>query len=86
MEQNIIMHLGCYNVSYMYYCAFYRCPVAVTINEHQWEVVVDTFSCFVCYQAHSSAGSLALECREYGQRLSTARYTRSHRLSGSGGW
>ena len=23
----------------MYYCPFYRCPVAVTINEHQWEVV-----------------------------------------------
>ena len=25
------------------------CPIAVTINEHQWEVVVETFSCFVCY-------------------------------------
>ena len=24
---------------YIYYCPFYRCPVVVTINEHQWEVV-----------------------------------------------
>ena len=31
-------------------------PVAVTINEHQWDVVVETASCFVCYRTHPSAG------------------------------
>ena len=31
---------GCYNVSYSYYCLLYRCVVAVTISEHQWEVVI----------------------------------------------
>ena len=42
MEYNIIMHHGCYNVLYIYYCPFYRCRVVVTINKHQWKVVVET--------------------------------------------
>ena len=37
------MHQRCYNVSYSYYCPLYRCRVAVTINEHQWEVAAETF-------------------------------------------
>ena len=53
------MHQRCYNVSYSHYCSFYRCRVAVTINEHLWEVAAETFSCFVCYRTHSSAGPLA---------------------------
>ena len=59
MEPNFTMHHECCNVSYSYYCSFYRCQVAVTINEHQWEVAAETFSCFVCYWTHSSAGPLA---------------------------
>ena len=49
------------------------------INMCKWEVVVETFSCLVRYQTHSSAGLLASEWTDYGQRLSTARYTQSHR-------
>ena len=30
----------------------------VSINEHLWEVVVETFSWFVCYWTHSLAGPL----------------------------
>ena len=47
-------------------------------------VVVETISCFVCYQTHSSPGPLASECRAHGQRLSPATYTQSYRFTGSG--
>ena len=62
MRPNIIMHHGCYNLSYIYYWPFHRCPVTVAINRHQWEVVVETFSCFMCYWTYSSAGPLVSEC------------------------
>ena len=55
MKHNIIIHHRCYNVSYIYYCPFYRWPVTVTINKHQWEVVTEQFSCFVCYGVQSKA-------------------------------
>ena len=35
MKHYIIMHRV-----YVYYCPFYRCPVAVTIKEYQWVVVI----------------------------------------------
>ena len=85
MEPNITMHHGYYNVSYSYYCHFYRCPVTVTFNEQQWKVHVaaETFSCSMFYLTHSSAGPLASEWSNCGQRLSTARYLQSNHWSGS---
>ena len=55
MKHYVIIHraLGGYNVSY--YRPFNRCAVAVTINKHQWEVVVccNRHSTVLCVIGHT---------------------------------
>ena len=71
MKHNITMHHGCYNVSYIYHCPFYRCPVAVTTNKHEWDVVAETFSClaifstFWCQQTRWWVCSITNETTKY---------------------
>ena len=72
-----------------YYCLLCRCAVTVTISEHQWEVAVccSRPSVVSCVIGNTHQLIRWRQYREYGQRLSSARYVHeSNRLSGSDGW
>ena len=50
MEPNITMHHACYMLSVLQVSSrlklsrVYRCRIALTPNEHQWEVAAEAFS------------------------------------------